>query len=154
MNYSSYRKGLQMLRKLTRGQLRSWAIGHVRNVQGGLCGICKQPLTFSVMGAKSDYVVDHDHNTGEIRGVLHRSCNAGEGKVAGAAGRWGAKTTQHGPMVAWLKGLLAYYEQPGTGCQYPGHKTDEERAEIARHKRNIQAATRRAAQKVKGQNGA
>lgn len=138
-----------MLRKLTRAQLRPFAIGHVRNVQGGLCGICQQPISFAVMGNKSDYVVDHDHETGEIRGVLHRSCNAAEGKVANAAGRWGAKGMEHLKIVAWLEHLLRYYRQPGTGALYPGHKTEEERAAIARQKRNLAAATRRAVKKTK-----
>lgn len=37
-------------------------------VQGGGCAIC---------GDTRDLVVDHDHKTGEVRGVLCRSCNSG-----------------------------------------------------------------------------
>ena len=39
---------------------------------GGVCGICKQP-------SDKVLVVDHDHTTGEVRGVLCSSCNTGIG---------------------------------------------------------------------------
>lgn len=80
---------MTVLRKLSRSSLRAWAIGHVRSKQDGLCSICKKEIDLKVMGNKSDYVVDHCHETGLIRAVLHRSCNASEGRVANAAGRWG-----------------------------------------------------------------
>lgn len=136
------------MRKLTRGQLRAWAIGQVQK-QGGICPLCGEPISLLVKGARSDYVVDHDHSTGEIRGVLHRSCNAAEGKVANAAGRWGAKSMQSPAVRAWLTKLLAYWNQDGLGVMYPGHATEEERAEKARLQRNKQAALRRAQLRVK-----
>lgn len=138
-----------MLRKITRAGLRPFAIGHLRNVQRGLCGICQKPISLLVKGNKSDYVVDHDHESGEIRGILHRSCNAAEGKVANAAGRWGAKSMAPELLIPWLENMLAYLKGPRTGVMYPGHKTAEEQEAINRQKRNLQAATRRAVQKVK-----
>jgi Recombination endonuclease VII len=35
---------------------------------GGTCAYCGEPGT--------DLVTDHDHETGQIRGLVHRSCNA------------------------------------------------------------------------------
>ena len=81
-----------MLRKLPRSSLRAWAMGHLKSKQGGNCAVCGLPISLQVMGSKSDYVVDHCHESGEIRGVLHRSCNAALGKIDNAAGRWGAKS--------------------------------------------------------------
>lgn len=50
--------------------------------QGGRCDICAYPFT------KTDgAVLDHCHETGLIRGLIHRSCNAGEGKMRIQA-RW------------------------------------------------------------------
>ena len=40
----------------------------ILNEQGGLCKICRQPDTRQLS-------VDHDHETGNIRGLLCRSCN-------------------------------------------------------------------------------
>ena len=132
------------MRKISRSQLRAFAIQHCRTKQGGNCGICGKPIDFTVMGRTSDYVVDHDHDTGEIRGVLHRSCNAAEGKVANAAGRWGAKSTKYTDILVFLKQLVNYLEQDGVGVMYPDHKTPEQRKEAARLKRNKQEAERRA----------
>lgn len=42
---------------------------------GGKCEACKQPLTNRQMR------VDHDHKTGEVRGVLCVFCNALEGML-------------------------------------------------------------------------
>lgn len=131
-------------RKIQRSQLRAWAIGHVKSKQGGVCPICGQPIKFQVMGNKSDYVVDHDHETGEIRGVLHRSCNAAEGKVTNAAGRWGAKSTKYSAIIPWLENMLKYLKSEGTGIIYPDHKTPEEREELRKQKARRAAALRKA----------
>lgn len=37
--------------------------------QGGVCAICKQPEQFRKLS------VDHDHNTGLVRGLLCANCN-------------------------------------------------------------------------------
>jgi hypothetical protein len=43
--------------------------------QGGACGICRKPCS---TGRK--LAIDHDHETGEFRGWLCLSCNAGLGQ--------------------------------------------------------------------------
>lgn len=134
------------MRKLTRTQLRGWSISHLTNAQGGLCPLCGKPIDYST---PREAVVDHDHDTGEIRGVLHRSCNAAEGKVSNAAGRWGAKSTSYADIVPFLENLVQYLKSTGTGLMYPGHKSPEEAAEAKRVKRNKAAAVRRAAAKVR-----
>jgi hypothetical protein len=42
--------------------------------QTGCCALCQEPVV-------DDAVLDHDHKTGLIRGVLHRGCNAMLGKI-------------------------------------------------------------------------
>lgn len=42
--------------------------------QGGVCAICKQECS-----TKRRLAIDHDHNTGFIRGLLCRACNVGLG---------------------------------------------------------------------------
>jgi len=129
------------VRKLARTQLRAWTLQQLAK-QGGKCPLCGTPIDSSI---PREAVVDHDHNTGEIRGVLHRSCNAAEGKVANAAGRWGAKSMEYGAIVPWLRNLLAYLEQPGTGVVYPTHKTPEEQ----RLARNAKVRKARAEKKAR-----
>lgn len=112
------------LRKIPRSMMRSWAARHLKEVQAGLCPLCHEPIDLKIKG---EGVIDHDHDTGEIRGVLHRSCNAAEGKVANAAGRWGAKSMEYSALIPWLENMLAYLKKPGTGFMYAMHKSKEEK---------------------------
>jgi hypothetical protein len=43
--------------------------------QGHKCAICRETV------ATTEAVLDHDHKSGYIRGVLHRGCNALLGKI-------------------------------------------------------------------------
>lgn len=45
--------------------------------QRGVCAICKQ--TNIVNGVERRLCVDHDHKTGQVRGLLCRWCNAAIG---------------------------------------------------------------------------
>lgn len=135
----------KILKKIPRTNMKAMTIKILKD-QGGLCLLCQKPID---MSTAKEGCVDHDHESGEVRGVLHRSCNAAEGKVANAAGRWGAKGMSYDLIVPWLENLLEYYKRPGTGYMYPSHKTPEEKAAAARVKRNEAAAARRATVRVK-----
>ena len=140
-----------MLRKLPRSSLRAWAMGHLKSKQGGNCAVCGLPISLQVMGNKSDYVVDHCHESGEIRGVLHRSCNAALGKIDNAAGRWGAKSMQYSEIIPYLRSLveyLEYHQANPSNLLYPDHKTPEEKAAAARLKRNKANAAKRARERA------
>lgn len=128
-------------RKLTRSQLRPVAL-RLYAEQGHVCALCGQPIDLT---KKGELVVDHDHNDGLIRGALHRSCNAAEGKVANAAGRWGAKSMQYDAILPWLENLLAYLRKPSTQYIYPTHKTADEQ----RVARNATERRRRAERKAR-----
>lgn len=109
--------------------------------QGGVCPLCARSIP------RADAVLDHDHATGEVRGVLHRSCNAAEGKVARAAGRWGAKSSAYSEILPWLKRLVVYLERQGHGVLHPAHKTEAER----RAQRLLKARRARALQRAKAE---
>lgn len=136
-----------MLRKLTRSQMRSWALRQLA-AQGGLCPLCEKPIDPSIKG---EVVIDHDHDTGEIRGVLHRSCNAAEGKVANAAGRWGAKSMSYSVIIPFLERLVAYLKNPpSSGLMYPTHKTEDElKAAQLERRRKARKAVRTASRNKK-----
>ncbi len=44
--------------------------------QSGLCAICKEP---PVTARGNCFYVDHDHQTGAVRGLLCHPCNSGLG---------------------------------------------------------------------------
>lgn len=133
------------MRKLTRSQQRAFVLKTLKD-QGGLCPLCKLEIDPKI---PREAVLDHCHETGECRGVLHRSCNGAEGKVANAAGRWGAKSMEYSKIIPYLENLIEYLKSPGLGWIYPEHKSKEEAAEAARIKRNKQAVRRRAVAKAK-----
>lgn len=45
--------------------------------QGGVCAICKEPHKTGDRTARLG--VDHDHESGRVRGLLCRTCNVGLG---------------------------------------------------------------------------
>ena len=143
---------MTVLRKISRSQLKAWAIGHLKTQQGGLCCICKQTIDLTVKGHKSDWVVDHDHTDGRIRGVLHRGCNGAEGKVFTAAATWGKQGFNTEAVAKYLRTLADYLEKPGCGFMYPDHKSDEEKALAAKNKALKAAAARAARLKIAKQN--
>lgn len=122
--------------------MRSWMLRHLQTVQHGLCPLCGKEIDTSIKG---EGVIDHDHDTGEIRGVLHRSCNAAEGKISNAAARWGAKSNSYSAIIPYLERVVEYLKQPGTGMMYAMHKTPDEKKD----ERNRKAREARAAAKAK-----
>lgn len=133
------------MNKLARSQARAYTLKLHRG-QGGTCPLCFKLIDLTIKG---EAVLDHNHTTGEIRGVLHRSCNAALGKVDNAAGRWGAKSMKYEEILPWLEAMLAYYKKPGTGVLYHLHKTGEEK----RLSRNKAVREARAAKLAKARLG-
>lgn len=132
----------ERLVKVPRTGLRSFMLRHLKTVQNGLCPLCGKPIDITIKG---EGVTDHDHDTGQIRGILHRSCNAAEGKISNAAARWGAKSSKYEDIIPYLESLVAYLKQPATQFIYPMHKTADEKKDA----RNKAAREARAAAKAK-----
>ena len=106
--------------------------------QGNRCALCgaqfgpKAPL---------DPVLDHDHKTGAVRGVLHRGCNSLLGKVENNGPRYGVRD-----ILAFCGGLSNYLRKHMTnitGYLHPTHKTEDEKRLL----RNMRARKSRAKNK-------
>lgn len=107
--------------------------------QGGLCAICQTPLTLA------GSCLDHDHYTGQIRGVLCRNCNGIEGKIKNLV----VRGKRNMLMKDYLGRIILYWihhEQDRTGLMHPTHLTEDEK----RVKRNEKARKTRAKKKVIG----
>jgi len=48
--------------------------------QGGLCAICRRAEKIENGGRRRRLCIDHDHGSGEVRGLLCGTCNSGLGQ--------------------------------------------------------------------------
>lgn len=111
--------------------------------QGNRCCLCQGQFTAK---APMDPVLDHDHSTGAVRGVLHRGCNSLLGKIENNAPRYGVRNIR-----AFTNGVAGYLTQHAvnvTGYLHPTFKTEDEkrllrnkRARISRAKKKEQNET-------------
>lgn len=53
----------------------------MRDAQGGACGICSKPMTSGSGWGQEREHIDHDHETGIVRGLLCGPCNTTVGQV-------------------------------------------------------------------------
>lgn len=94
--------------------------------QRNRCALCGTPV------GCNHAVLDHDHHTGAIRGVLHRGCNSLLGKLENNAARYGVKD-----IGVFSNGVAQYLREHMTnvtGLLHPTFKTEEEKR-ILRNKR-------------------
>jgi len=116
-------------------QIKTRDIAQVRSdlliQQCGLCGLCGEVIE------PGKAVLDHDHKSGLIRGVLHRGCNALEGNITNALPR-NLITPER------LRAIFANWEryhQQQKDLLHPTHRTQEERK--ARAKKRAKARKKR-----------
>ena len=102
---ASKKKSKQVATKGPEGKLRQQDVKEYRErelkKQKGICPLCRTSLLFE------DATLEHCHSTGYIRGVLHRSCNSGEGRVL----TWAGKRSRGDDPELWLRNLLRYWKK-------------------------------------------
>jgi hypothetical protein len=84
---------------------------------------------------EGEAVLDHDHKTGQIRGVLHRGCNAFEGTLVNAL----ARNLISPQRLNNIMNNLVAYQKRLKPMLHPTHKTPEEKKAKAKQR----AKTRR-----------
>ena len=123
-------------------QLKNNEIAAVRQQllkrQGGRCAVCGH-----VIAGRDKSVLDHDHDTGFIRGVLHSSCNGIEGRMKSLAHR-SHKGVLSADYIIGLGKYLEHHKKPRIGAFHPSYKTEQQKKDA----RNAKARKARAAKKA------
>lgn len=87
--------------------------GVISTWQRGLCAICGE-ISHDWARGITDWVLDHDHQTGLVRGMLCRGCNISEG-----CNDYGALRRYRERPPAAMLGVEARYQSPFTGWAAP-----------------------------------
>lgn len=87
-------KAKKLLRKfgITLDEYERWL-----EKQEGVCAICKRPETTQIFNATISLSVDHNHETGRVRGLLCRDCNLALGHL--------------NDNVEWAEALVRYLQE-------------------------------------------
>lgn len=131
-----------MARKLKQSELKEVRAALIKE-QGGKCPICGGSL---LVVTEVNRVVDHNHDTGFIRGVLCRACNRAEGVIKGATITYAKAGNNPYFMIQTLRRLADYWEKhqtPQTEFIYPGHKTEAEKRDAKNRKARLAYSTKR-----------
>jgi len=109
------------MKRLTASEL-SQVRADILKQQNNNCALCYQAI------AEGEAVLDHCHKTGQIRGVLHRGCNAFEGVIVNALPR-NLITPQR---LLNIMSNLVHYQKRLKPMLHPTHRTPEEKKELAK----------------------
>lgn len=129
-----------MAKRITAAQVKTVRVS-LASTQAGRCALCGMPLGSR---APLDPVLDHDHETGAVRGVLHRGCNSLLGKIENNAKRYGVRN-----IAAFTNGVAGYLRKHMTnvtGYLHPTHKTPDEKRLLRNKRARIARAKKKEAQ--------
>lgn len=127
---------------LARRRLKTTEVSVVKkrlyDKQEGICPLCE-----TKMQNLSDACLDHDHDSGLIRGVLCRHCNGIEGKIKNLvtrARRGMAFENYLGKIIMyWM-----HHQTDRTGLYHPTHKTEDEKRLLRNKRARVSRAKKKA----------
>lgn len=101
------------------------------------CPLCEQEIK------EHEATLDHSHDTGHCRRVLHRSCNQSEGRIKS----W-VKRSRATDAVGFLRNLVTYLQTDWKDQPiHPNHKSDIEKQIQKIRKRMRKCKTERGKQR-------
>ena len=108
--------------RLNARQLKEWREA-TWLAQGRRCALTGYSISLA------EAVVDHDHSTGHVRGVLHRGANSLLGKIENNYRRYGVSL----PMLRAIAPAVADYIEKDYSHNvfYPTHRTEDEKRELS-----------------------
>lgn len=118
------------MRRITKAEIPA-ITKELMKAQKNMCPICGQSLL--IVEAKNR-VLDHCHDKGYVRAVLHRGCNGMEGKIKNLMKTWGRSGASELTMIQGLENLAAFWRQHLTAQTeyiHPSHLTGPQRMAIA-----------------------
>lgn len=122
-----------MIRKLKTTEVAS-ILDQLVKRQDNKCAICGQFFT------QRDYpVLDHNHDTGYIRGAVHNSCNGTEGKIKVRAHFGHAGVSAYDYLIGLGK-YLEFHKTPRYNFLHPTHLNADEKKLIRNKKARIARA--------------
>lgn len=90
--------------------------------QNNVCPLCENHIE------PDEAVLDHDHDTGLVRAVLHRSCNGSEGRILTFAS---TRCRSDDPKL-FIRNLMKYWDADyGENPFHPQHQIPEEIERLA-----------------------
>jgi Recombination endonuclease VII len=96
--------------------------------QNNLCPLCGTVIF------EGEQTLDHDHSTGKVRRVLHRSCNQAEGRILS----WIRRSRATDPLE-FLEALVRYWQEDYSDMpEHPTHKNEFE-IKLSKLKRKLRS---------------
>ena len=121
-----------MVTRLTQREIADYRL-QLLQAQAGLCALCGEPIL------PGQAVLDHDHQTGHIRAVLHRGCNSLEGQIVNSLPRNQISEAQLLEIFArWQQYHMI--QQPEL---HPTYRTPEEKTALRRKRAQRRRKTAR-----------
>lgn len=95
--------------------------------QRGICPLCNTPIL------EGEDTLDHCHDSGHVRAVLHRSCNSAEGKIK----QWAGPRSRGDDPQDFLRRTLRYWNKDySQNPLHPTHGKPRRRKRRAKRKRS------------------